>query len=414
MARFMYIARDSQGKKVTGIEEGTSEEELIGRLQNMDLTVISIMSAGKVDLNKAMGEVSGRPRFALKRHLGVNANDLVLFCRQLATLLGSGVTILASLETIAKQVTSTRLYGVIKDLQKEMEQGLSFHETLEKHKDIFSELWINLVESGEASGNLAVVLDRLAMYLERNAEFRRKLISALIYPAILLAGSLGALLFLTIKIVPTFAEVFRGFNLDLPMPTQVLMTVSEFIRKFIILIIAAVIVAIYLFRKYIQTREGQRQWEHFLFKLPVFGDFFRALCVERFSSEMSTLVESGVPILYSLEITEKSVGSVILGEIVHQIKEDVRAGKSLSTPMEQSQFFEPMVVQMVTIGEEIGELSQMFKRINAFYQEYVGTFLTRILTLFEPIMLIFMGLVVGLMVVGMFLPIFQMTKIGGT
>ncbi|HQQ06817.1 MAG TPA: type II secretion system F family protein, partial [Candidatus Omnitrophota bacterium] len=356
MARFMYIARDSQGKKVTGIEEGTSEEELIGRLQNMDLTVISIMSAGKVDLNKAMGEVSGRPRFALKRHLGVNANDLVLFCRQLATLLGSGVTILASLETIAKQVTSTRLYGVIKDLQKEMEQGLSFHETLEKHKDIFSELWINLVESGEASGNLAVVLDRLAMYLERNAEFRRKLISALIYPAILLAGSLGALLFLTIKIVPTFAEVFRGFNLDLPVATQVLMTVSEFIRKFIILIIAAVIVAIYLFRKYIQTREGQRQWEHFLFKLPVFGDFFRALCVERFSSEMSTLVESGVPILYSLEITEKSVGSVILGEIVHQIKEDVRAGKSLSTPMEQSQFFEPMVVQMVTIGEEIGEL----------------------------------------------------------
>ncbi|MFA5100709.1 MAG: type II secretion system F family protein, partial [Candidatus Omnitrophota bacterium] len=158
--------------------------------------------------------------------------------------------------------------------------------------------------------------------------------------------------------------------------------------------------------------DGRRQWEQFLFRLPVFGDFFRALSVERFSSEMSTLVESGVPILYSLEITEASVGSVLLGEIVHQIKEDVRSGKPLSVPMEQSGFFEPMVVQMVTIGEEIGELSQMFKRINVFYQEYVGTFLTRILTLFEPMMLIFMGLVVGLMVVGMFLPIFQMTKIG--
>jgi type IV pilus assembly protein PilC len=414
MARFMYIARDSQGKKVSGIEEGTSEEDLISHLQNRDLTVVSISSSGQEEMNKAYHEASGRPTFALKSHFGVNAGDLVLFCRQLATLLGSGVTILASLETISKQVTSRRLYEVIKNLQKDMEQGLSFHETLEKHKDIFSELWINLVESGEASGNLAVVLDRLAMYLERNAEFKRKLISALIYPCILLAGSLGALLFLTIKIVPTFAEVFKGFNVDLPGPTLVLMAVSEFIRKFILLIIGGLAGFFILFRKYIKTREGLKQWEQFLFRLPVFGDFFRALCVERFSSEMSTLVESGVPILYSLEITEQSVGSVVLGEIVHQIKEDVRAGKPLSAPMEQSGFFEPMVVQMVTIGEEIGELSQMFKRVNVFYQEYVETFLTRILTLFEPMMLIFMGLVVGLMVVGMFLPIFQMTKIGGS
>jgi len=414
MARFMYVARDGQGRKVTGVEEGTNEEDLLGRLQSMNLTVLSLKSAAREELDKVIKESSGRPTFVVKRHFSVKSADLVLFCRQLATLLGSGVTILSSLETIGRQVNSTRLYTVIKELQSDMEQGLSFHETLEKHKDIFSELWVNLVESGEASGNLAVVLERLALYLERNAEFKRKVISALIYPCILLAGSLGALLFLTIKIVPTFAEVFKGFNIDLPGPTLVLMAVSEFIRKFILLIIVGMVVVVFLFRKYIKTREGCRQWEQFLFRLPIFGDFFRALSVERFSSEMSTLVESGVPILYSLEITEASVGSVILGEIVHQIKEDVRAGKPLSVPMEQSGFFEPMVVQMVTIGEEIGELSQMFKRINLFYQEYVGTFLTRILTLFEPIMLMFMGLVVGLMVVGMFLPIFQMTKIGGS
>lgn len=414
MSRFLYIARDSQGKKVSGFEEGTNEDELISRLQNMGLTIVSVSVVGKEENTKAVSDATGRPTFALKRHYGVNSNDLVLLCRQLATLLGSGVTILASLETISKQVTSTKLYHVLKSLQKDMEQGLSFHETLAKHKDVFSELWINLVESGEASGNLAVVLDRLAMYLERNAEFKRKIVSALIYPCILLAGSLGALLFLTIKIVPTFAEVFQGFDITLPGPTLVLMKVSDFIRKYIFYLVMGMALGIYLFRKYIKTKEGQRQWETVLFKLPLFGEFFRALSVERFSSEMSTLVESGVPILYSLEITEQSVGSVILGEIVHQIKDDVRAGKPLSTPMEQSGFFEPMVVQMVTIGEEIGELSQMFKRINLFYQEYVSTFLTRVLTLFEPLMLIFMGLVVGLMVIGMFLPIFQMTKIGGT
>ena len=234
MARFLYIARDAAGKKVTGVEEGTNEEDLISRLQNMNLTVVSIMgTGGKEEYKKAAVASAGRPTFAVNRHYGVNSNDLVLLCRQLATLLGSGVTILASLETIGKQVTSTKLFNVIKALQHDMEAGLSFHETLGKHKDVFSELWINLVESGEASGNLAVVLDRLAMYLERNAEFKRKIVSAMIYPSILLMGSMGALLFLTIKIVPTFAEVFKGFDITLPGPTIVLMNVSDFIRKYI-------------------------------------------------------------------------------------------------------------------------------------------------------------------------------------
>ncbi|HOW42678.1 MAG TPA: type II secretion system F family protein [Candidatus Omnitrophota bacterium] len=414
MARFFYVARDVTGKRVAGNEEAVNEEDLISRLQGMELTVVEVSAAGKSDQGRFTSDTAGiAPGTKFRhRHFGISSTDLVLFCRQLATLLGSGVTILASLETIGKQVGSQRLYTIIKNLQKDMEGGLSFHETLARHKDVFSELWVNLVESGEASGNLAVVLDRLANYLERNAEFKRKLISSLIYPAILLFGSLGALLFLTIKIVPTFAEVFKGFNVELPRPTIILMAVSDFIRANLLFIIIALIVFGFMFKSYISTKEGRRQWETLLYKVPLFGEFFRALAVERFSSEMSTLVESGVPILYSLEIAEQSVGSIIMSEIVHKVKEDVRSGKTLSKPMEQSGFFEPMVVQMVSIGEEIGELSQMFKRINVFYQEYVETFLERVLTLFEPMMLIFMGVIIGLMVVGMFLPIFQMTKIG--
>jgi type IV pilus assembly protein PilC len=292
-----------------------------------------------------------------------------------------------------------------------MESGYSLHEAMGKHPTVFSELWVNLIESGEASGNLALVLSRLAGYLERTAAFKKKMISALIYPAILLFAGIGALLFLTIKIVPTFVELFKGFNVELPMLTQILVVVSDFIRKSIWLIIIAGAVGFYFLRKYIQTSTGRRKFEKFLFNLPTFGEFFRVYVIERFTSEMSTLVESGVPILYSLEIAERSVGNLTLGDIIRKIKEDVREGRTLSQPMERSGFFEPMAVQMVTVGEEIGELSNMFKRLNAFYQEEIDTFLTRFTTMFEPFMLIFMGLVIGIMVIGLFLPIFKIASI---
>lgn len=411
MAKLIYVARDKNGKRVTGTQESTGEDELISRLHAMDLTVINIVPATKESAEQLGAGTSVKAAKA-NRHYGVSSDDLVLFSRQLTTLLGAGVTILKSLDTISKQVSSQKLLNIIEQLKKDMEAGLSFHEALAKHPKVFSDLWVNLVESGEASGNLAIVLDRLAQYLERNAEFKQKLISALIYPMILLFASIGALLFVTVKIVPTFAGVFQGFNMKLPTPTLILLSVSDFIRAYLFMIFVGFIVAGFLFKKYISTKDGRRNWEKFLYNLGLFGDFFRSLAVERFASEMSTLVESGVPILYSLEITEQSVGSVIMAEIIRSVKDEVRSGKPLSQPLEASGFFEPMVIQMISIGEEIGELPQMFKKIDVFYQQYIETFLARILSLFEPVILIFMGLVIGLMVIGLFMPIFQMSKIG--
>ncbi len=413
MGKFIYVARDGSGKRVTGSLDGTNEEEVINRIQAMELLVLEVYPEGVAQGAALTSEMGVKFASQGSKHYGVQSNDLVIFCRQLATLLGAGVTILKSLETISKQVSSRKLHTVIGNLKKSMEGGLSFHEALAKEPTVFPDLWVNLVESGEASGNLAIILDRLALFLERNADFTRKLVSSLIYPCILLGASVLALLFLTIKIVPTFAEVFKSFNITLPMPTLILIGVSNFIRKTIVFIVIGCGIAYYLFLNYIKTKDGRRNFERFLFGLPVFGEFFRALLVERFSSEMSTLIESGVPILYSLEITEKSVGSVVIGEIIRQIKDDVRAGKPLSQPLERSGFFEPMVVQMVHIGEEIGELSQMFKKINNFYQAYVETFLGRFLAMFEPLILIFMGVIIGLMVIGMFLPIFKISQIGG-
>ncbi len=410
MAKFFYQARDNKGRKVNGTEEAYTQEEVITRLQSKGLLVVNVLHDSQDSRAQNLDSKTGtRLKF---KHYGIKNDDMVLFCRQIATLMGAGIVVLKSLDIISMQVSSNRLYHVVRKVEKDMEAGLSLHEAMAKHPTVFSELWVNLVESGEASGNLAMVLSRLATYLERNAAFKKKIISALIYPALLMMAGIGALLFLTIKIIPTFAELFKGFDIELPLLTQFLLFVSVFLRSYFLILAGVIAAGVFIFRKYIQTKPGRRQWEAFLFNLPVMGEFFRGLVVERFSSEMSTLVESGVPILYSLEITEHSVGNLTMAEIIHQIKEDVRSGKTLSQPLNNCGFFEPMVVQMVAIGEEIGELPQMFKKVNGFYQEYVETFLLRFASIFEPLILVFMGVVIGIMVVGVFLPIFQISKIG--
>lgn len=410
MPKFFYIARNKTGQKVKGAIESAGVEEAARQLQSKDLIVIDIIPEQKETAGELSQEVAAKVKLRTK-HYRITNDDLVLFCRQLATLLGAGVTILRTLEIIAQQVASRKLYTVINKLKKDMEEGLSFHEAMKKHSKVFSGLWVNLIESGEASGNLSLVLSRLAGYLERVAAFRRKIVSALIYPVILCFAGLGALLFLTIKIIPTFFDLFKQFNITLPLLTRILIKVSYFIRHYSLFMLIAIIIGIVLFRQYISTKAGRREYERLLFNTPGFGEFFKTLVFERFTAEMSTLVESGVPILYSLEIAENSVGSALIGDVIHNVKDSVREGKPLSVPMEQSGYFDPMAVQMIAIGEEIGELSDMFKRLNAFYQEYVDTFLARFTSMFEPIMLLFLGAVVGIMVVGMFLPIFEITKI---
>ena len=287
MPKFFYIARDNLGNKITGSMEDASMEDLTTRLQAKGLTVINIFSESKESLAMAQtGKVAG---VQIRRfHMGIKDSDLVLFCRQLATLLGAGVTILKCLDILLKQVSSRKLDTVIRSLIKGMEAGLTFHEAMAKHPAVFSELWVNLVESGEASGNLAVVLTRLATYLERNAAFKSKVISALVYPAILLFAGLAAILFLMFKIIPTFAELFKGFDMKLPLLTEIVLNLSTGLKNYGIFIVLLGVGLFFIFKKFVSTSEGRRQYENFKFKLPILGEFFRAMVVERFSSEMST------------------------------------------------------------------------------------------------------------------------------
>ena len=413
MPKFFYVVRTKDGQKKTGTEEAPDQDSLLSRLQEQDLVVTTIINEEAEAKKEAAAK---KPIFVSKsaiRRRGVRTNDLVLFARQLGTMLDAGVNLLKSLNIILRQAESEMLYQAINQVTKDVEQGASLAVALSKHPRIFSKLWVNLIETGEASGNLPMVLDRLAHYAEMKAAFQTKIISALIYPAILFIVAMGAIFFFVYKIIPTFAQLFTSFGMELPAPTKFFIALSKFLQHGIIFIIGGGILIFYLVRSYVNTEKGKENFDIITFKLPIIGYLFKAMAIETFTSELAMLLESGVPILYALDITQHSITNKVIEKAITDIKNNVREGKSLSEPMEKSGIFPPMVVQMTSIGEEIGELPKMFDSIAKFYESFIETFITRLTLMFEPLMLVFMGGIIGFMVISMFLPIFNIATIGG-
>ena len=401
MPFFRYIARDKSGKLIEDTLEAVSQEELINSLQAKGLFVVSI---GPVDKVKKVRKVQRR------YHRRVKAGDLILFSRELATLLSSGVTLIKSLDILCKQIESQVLLRTVEQIKKDVEGGYTFQSALKKHDKIFSEFWIHLVETGEASGHLPGSLDQLAGYMEESAALKKKITSAMIYPIILVCVATGAIAIFLLKIIPIFSEIFSGFNVPLPVLTQIVVNASTIARKYFLVVIGIVAAVFFILKKYVSTDIGRRQFDALKLKLPLVGPLMQEICTERFASSLSTLIKSGVPILHALEITEKTAGNKIMEQALRDVKTSVRDGKGMAQTMEESALFSPLVVQMVGVGEEIGELGKMLDRIAVFYKERVNTFVSRLTTMFEPIVLVFMGVVVGVLVVAMFMPIFSISS----
>lgn len=411
--RFVFTARNQAGGVITGNEEAENADVLINRLHLRGLTVTdvkvqteqeaAVKPKAKVQFNKAR-------RF---NHSRIKEDDLILFCRQLAIALSSGVSLLKSLDIILRQVDSKKLYNIVSSIARNVESGFSFRDALAKYPKAFSTLWINMVETGEASGNLPIVLDRLAHYLETRASFKRKIVSAMIYPFILMLVACGAIAFFLLFIVPKFTEIFKSFETKMPVPTQILILVSTTLRNNFLLLFLIIAGIIFSINRYIKTKSGKKIFDNFMLSIPMFSEFFRLSEIEKFCSSMSTLLESGVPILYALEISESSSNNTLVQGIIRNVRDKVREGRPLMEPMEESGFFPPMVTQMVNMGEEIGELDKMFKKVSALYSEILETHVIRFTAMFEPLMIVFMGLIIGSMVISMFLPIFQIANIGG-
>lgn len=401
MPFFRYVARDKTGKLKDETMEAVSQEELVNSLQANGLYIISIGPAAQV---KKIKQVKRR------YHRGVKIFDLIMFSKELSTLLSSGVTLIKSLDILCKQIESQVLLRTVEQIKKDVEGGYTFQNALRKHSKIFSEFWVHLVETGEASGHLPSSLEQLAQYMEETASLRKKIVSAMVYPLILVCVAVAAITVFLVKIIPIFSEIFKGFNVELPLITQFVINISTVARRYFLVVVGAGVVLFFAFRKYVSTEIGRWQFDSLKFKLPVIGPVFQEIAIERFASGLSTLLKSGVPILHALEIAAKTVNNKIMQKDLIDVKTAVRDGKGMAQTMQESNLFSPLVVQMIGVGEEIGELSKMLERISLFYKERVDTFISRLTAMFEPIVLVFMGIIVGVLVVAMFMPIFSLSS----
>ena len=401
MPFFKYVARDKTGKLTEETVEAVSEAALLNSLQTRSLFVVSIGLAAPVKHIK---------KIKRKYHRGVKTADLIMFSKELATLLSAGVTLIKSLDILCKQIESQLLLRAVETIKKDVEGGYTFQNALRKHNKIFSEFWIHLVETGEASGHLPVSLEQLAGYLEESASLKRKITSAMVYPIILICVAMGAIAIFLLKIIPIFSEIFKGFNVELPLLTQMVIMASNIAKKYFLIVVGGTVVLFFILKKYVSTGAGRQQFDGIKLKLPLVGPLIQEIATERFASGLATLLKSGVPILHALEIAEKTSGNTLMEQALRDVKTSVRDGKGMAQTMQDSALFSPLVVQMIGVGEEIGELGKMLDRISAFYKERVNTFIARLTTMFEPIVLIFMGVVVGVLVVAMFMPIFSLSS----
>ena len=411
MSKFSYVVKDNYGKTYKNVIDAESRKALIEKLQKQDYFIVSIteLTSGA----KAQDIINQKKNKKKFTHKKVKLADLLAFSRQLATMLEAGVTLIRSLDVINAQVQSAQLFTILSRVKHDVEQGSALSLAISRHPNTFNQFWVSLLEVGEASGTIPIVLNKLAFYLEQQASFQSKIISGIIYPAILFVVAMGAIAFFALFVGPRFEAIFTSMDAKLPLITIILLATFKFIKTFILVIAGIIALIIFGIRKYIQTYHGKLQFERFMFDFPAFGEIYKLIIIERFASQMAILIDAGVPILYSLEISERLVNNNTCALIINSVKEGVKGGQLLVAPMEASGFFPPMFIQMIMVGEETGELSKMLKHIARFYQDNVETFMTRFATIIEPFMLIFMGAVIGTIVVAMFLPMFNIAQAGG-
>jgi type IV pilus assembly protein PilC len=400
MASFAYVARETaSGREIRSSVEAASEQAAIAALLNRNLLVVSIQEKiGK------KGKTSGGK---------VALADMVIFTRQLATMVDAGLAMVQSLQALADQTTNKVMRDIIKDVCTRVEGGDSFSEALQKHPKAFDRLYVCMVAAGERGGLLAEILARLAVYLENTARLRKKVKSAMMYPTVVTVVAILITIFLLIKVVPVFGEIFSSFGSKLPAPTQYLVNVSHFVQHYILFILVAGGMGVYGWFYFIKTPYGRRFWDTYRLRLPIFGSIAHKICLARFTRTLASLVRSGVPILEVLQIVSQTVGNVVMETSIRTAAGDIERGESISMALSKHPIFPVMIIRMVTAGEQTGKIDSMLERIADFLDEEIETTLSGLTALIEPILIVFLGVVVGGMVICMFLPIFKLPEIVG-
>jgi len=398
MPSFVYVAREtSSGREIRSSVDAATEQAAISALLNRNMLVVSIQEkVGK------KGKTSGG---------SVALQDLVIFTRQLATMIDAGLAMVQSLQGLADQTTNKIMRDLIKDVCARVESGDSFSEALSKHPKAFNRLYVCMVAAGEKGGLLAEILARLATYLENAARLRKKVKSAMMYPTVVTVVAILITIFLLVKVVPVFGEIFASFGAALPAPTQYLINISNIVKKYLVFILAAGGGGVYAWLYFIKTPVGRQFWDAKRIKLPVFGVIAHKICLARFTRTLASLVRSGVPILEVLQIVSQTVGNVVMEKAIKTASADIERGESISNSLGKHPVFPAMIIRMVTAGEQTGKLDAMLERISDFLDEEIETTLSGLTALIEPILIVFLGVVIGGMVICMFLPIFKMPEI---
>ena len=394
MPLFTYVAKASDGRTIAGTLEAPVEKAVLEALHQRGLVVIRV----------------GRPAGLQARPGRVRLDDLAIFARQLATLVDAGIPIVGGLEAVADQMENKALRDVVRQAKAAVEGGTNLTAAIAKQSAIFSPLFVSMVKAGEASGHLAEVLQRLATYLEKSAALQRKIQSACVYPAIVVAMAVLITTLLMLNVIPAFKEIFTSLNVELPLPTRILIAVSDFMVQGFIPGLGVLILGIFLVRRALRTVAGQRWRDRLLLRLVLVGPIVRKVAVAKFARTLSTLVRSGVEILAALEIVSETAGNQVVADAVLQARTSVREGENLAGPLTASGVFPPMVIRMIAVGEQTGRLEDMLTKVAEFYEEQVDTAVSGLTSAIEPIIIAVLGVVVGSIVLSIFLPIFKLTQ----
>lgn len=396
MPTYTYSARSPAGDLQSGEIDLPTRDEVVTFLRRQRLIPVSVKAKPK-DVSFAFGS-------------GVRTREIVVFTRQFSTMINAGLPLVQSLTVLAEQTENARFQQIITAVLHDIQAGQTLADGLRRHPRVFSELYVNMVAAGEAGGILDTILNRLAVFLEKNDALTRKIKGALTYPAVVflvVIGSTGALLWL---VVPVFAGIFANAGMALPMPTLVVLTISEFLQNYIVFVFAGMVAFVFAVRQYYRTSSGKLAIDRLLLKMPIFGSLIRKAAVSRFTRTLGTLVSSGVSILEGLEITAKTAGNRVVHDAVMQSRRSIAGGATIADPLRASGVFPPMVVQMINVGEQTGGLDEMLSKIADFYDDEVDAAVSALASIIEPVMIVLMGFIIGGMVIAMYLPMFDLIQ----
>jgi len=398
MPLFAYTARETAtGREIRNTVEALSEQAAIAALLNRNMLVVEI----KEKISKRGQTKGGKVALA----------DLVVFTRQLATMVDAGIAIVQALQALGDQTPNKIMRDTIRDITTRVESGESFSEALARHPKAFNRLYVAMVSAGEKGGLLAEILSRLATYQENTERLRKKVKTALMYPTVVTVVAIVITIFLLVRVIPTFKEVYQGFGAALPGPTLFLMGISDIVKHYLLLLILVAGAAIWGWLAYIKTKQGLEFWDRQRLKLPIFGAIAHKICLARFTRTLSSLVRSGVPILEVLQIVSQTVGNVVMEKAIKSAALDIERGEGISAALAKHPVFPTMVVRMLSAGEQTGNIDTMLERVANFLDEEIDTTLSGLMSLLEPLLIVFLGVVIGGMVICMFLPIFNLANI---